>query len=413
MSDAPFPDSLAQLRRRWDADRSSRLFLQLAEEYRHRGNLREALGVLEEGLKGHPGYLSALVAKGRCHLELGQPLEARAALERVVRQDPTQEIASKLLVRALVELGAASDARERLRLYCLLHERDPEVVELERRIAAAEAPADETPTISETIADGVPSAANREVAETSSRGSETMTEDLFDLAPGPPTLPTFSPNDDLFGLYAEDLLASAAPPLVPSSVESLFPELEGRSDRGSWLAALAKEGLFDFEGAAAPSPSESKIEPQVEPQLVPQIEPIVAAPWVAETETAFDADETLDVLHNSPSPPAPSGTSVATVTLAELYSRQGHSAEAERIYREVLTREPENVGALRGLAALAPSPALEVEVAAEAPLAPLTPLAPAAVAAAVIPEGNPVERKIARLTAYLERLRRGRSRLVS
>ena len=59
------PDRVLQLRQRWEADPASRVFLQLAEEYRHLGRVHDALGVLEAGLKEHPGYLSALVAKGR------------------------------------------------------------------------------------------------------------------------------------------------------------------------------------------------------------------------------------------------------------------------------------------------------------------------------------------------------------
>ena len=145
MSDLQLPDRLLQLRTRWEADPASRIFLQLAEEYRHLGRLSEALAVLESGLKEHPGYLSALVAKGRCLLELGQPEAAREVLERVVRQDATQAVANKLLVRAYLETGQADRARERLDLYSLLHDGDPEIEELRGRIrrldAAAKAPA--------------------------------------------------------------------------------------------------------------------------------------------------------------------------------------------------------------------------------------------------------------------------------
>ena len=100
MSDGAFSDRVTQLRNRWEADPSSRIFLQLAEEYRHQGRVKEALDVLDRGLREHPGYLSALVAKGRCHLELGEPEPAKAVLERVVKQDATQMVAIKLLVRA-------------------------------------------------------------------------------------------------------------------------------------------------------------------------------------------------------------------------------------------------------------------------------------------------------------------------
>ena len=53
---------------------------------------------------------------------------------------------------------------------------------------------------------------------------------------------------------------------------------------------------------------------------------------------------------------------VATVTLGELYLRQGHADEAERIFREVLEREPGNGAAVAGLerveeARLMPAPA--------------------------------------------------------
>src|SRR6185369_6662758 len=139
MSDLQLPDRLAQLRSRWEADPASRIFLQLAEEYRHLGRLNEALSVLDAGLKEHPGYLSALVAKGRCLLELGQPEPAREVLERVVRQDATQAVANKLLVRAYLDTGQADRARERLDLYSLLHDGDPEIEELRGRIRRLDA----------------------------------------------------------------------------------------------------------------------------------------------------------------------------------------------------------------------------------------------------------------------------------
>src|SRR5690349_20108071 len=140
MSDGAFSDRLSQLRNRWESDPSSRIFLQLAEEYRHQGRVKEALEVLERGLKEHPGYLSALVAKGRCLLELGEPEEARGVLERVVKQDATQMVANKLLVRAYLDTGDPDKARERLDLYSLLNDSDPEIEELRRRIRSMEQP---------------------------------------------------------------------------------------------------------------------------------------------------------------------------------------------------------------------------------------------------------------------------------
>src|SRR5258708_14901792 len=127
------PDRIVQLRARWQNDPSSRIFLQLAEEYRHAGRVQEALGVLDAGLKEHPGYLSALVAKGRCLLELGDAGQARGVLERVVQQDATQMVANKLLVRAHLETGEPERAGQRLDLYTLLTDSDPQTADPRRR----------------------------------------------------------------------------------------------------------------------------------------------------------------------------------------------------------------------------------------------------------------------------------------
>ncbi len=44
---------------------------------------------------------------------------------------------------------------------------------------------------------------------------------------------------------------------------------------------------------------------------------------------------------------------VATVTLGEIYLRQGHLGEARRIFEEVLLREPDSAAAREGLARVA------------------------------------------------------------
>src|SRR6185369_11558849 len=82
----PSDYNLTYLRERWERDKSSRIFLQLAEEYRRRGLHAEALEVLETGLGFHPGYLAAQVALGRCRLEAGQPEAAVKVLEKVLTQ---------------------------------------------------------------------------------------------------------------------------------------------------------------------------------------------------------------------------------------------------------------------------------------------------------------------------------------
>src|ERR1700726_3669711 len=160
-----FPDRLTQLRARWQGDPSSRVFLQLAEEYRHLGRVQDALQVLDAGLKEHPGYLSALVAKGRCLLELGDAGAARGVPER---------------------------AGQRLDLYSLLNDSDPEIAELRQRVVAMSRP----PRAPDGPRPEEPAERSRmDPSETPS----PETAEVFDLGPAA-SAHSLAAGDDVFGL---------------------------------------------------------------------------------------------------------------------------------------------------------------------------------------------------------------------
>jgi tetratricopeptide (TPR) repeat protein len=441
MTDGAFPDRLAQLKSRWESDPSSRVFLQLAEEYRHQGRVKEALDVLDRGLREHPGYLSALVAKGRCHLELGEPEPARTALERVVKQDPTQMVANKLLVRAYLDTGEPEKARERLDLYSLLTDSDPEIEELRRRLRAMEQPPQASPT-SDPFPDAAPP------PRPSSGG------DIFDLGlAAPPPAARRAEEEDLFGLNVPPPAAAvatappgpeAAPeaPEVPESMDVLFPGLASRESRGRYLRALSSEGLFFLDltpppVAPAPEASWEAIEEVV--PVIPVAEPAWQEPeplaefaepeWTAPEESlesspgppaveeapVFDLEErtpwAVEPEPLTPEPLTPEPAGPATATLGELYLRQGHHDEAEQIFREVLRREPENATAQQGLARLAPVPVQPVEPSPAAG----RPLEGRDLLAGYEPrgEGDAKARRVFLLNSYLKRLRRGGQRDVS
>jgi tetratricopeptide (TPR) repeat protein len=328
-----FPDRLTQLRARWQGDPSSRIFLQLAEEYRHLGRVQDALAVLESGLKEHPGYLSALVAKGRCLLELGNAEQARVVLERVVQQDATQMVANKLLVRTYLETSEPEQARQRLELYSLLNDSDPEIEELRRRVAAMSRPP--------RAPDGPRSDESPERSRMDP--TETPEAEVFDLGPADPVRSSAAPPEmaeDLFGLGEVPGSLPAAPPIPPPLREApLAPSLRGEGNgaepfpdpapeasRRLYLAGLAAERIFFF-GAAAET----------------------AAADTAAAATTAAADTPADTA----AVPAPEAPGPATVTLGELYLRQGHQDEAERIFRLVVEREPDNASARAALARLA------------------------------------------------------------
>jgi len=413
MSNGAVTDRVALLRGRWEADPSSRVFLQLAEEYRHQGRVKEALDVLDRGLKEHPGYLSALVAKGRCHLELGEPEPARTVLERVVKQDATQMVANKLLVRAYLDTGEPDRARERLDLYSLLNDSDPEIEELRRRLHAMERPPQAEKPDSTPQPDGPRSEAPS--SGPSRREAAPPGDDIFDL--GFPTRPVAAVRaDDPFA----DLLAgppvaasvtAVAPPPAPEAAVAeaiaepeeepepegvLFPGLASRDSRRRYLDSLVAEGIFLLDLTAAPQPVESRVQ---EPfgEVIPAAaapEPLPVEPVATASQVAWEPVEEI--------PPLPEPA--ATATLGELYLRQGHLGEAERIFREVLRREPENAAAREGLARAA-QPAESRPLEARDLLAGYQPGAGG--------EAEAKARKAWVLNSYLKRLRRGSQRDVS
>lgn len=446
MTDGSFPDRLAQLKARWESDPSSRIFLQLAEEYRHQGRIQEALAVLDRGLQEHPGYLSALVAKGRCHLELGEADASRSVLERVVKQDATQMVANKLLVRAYLETGDPGRARERLDLYSLLNDSDPEIGDLRRQIKLMDRPKEQVPE--DSLFDLGP--------------AKRVQDDIFDLGASAPMPVT----EDIFGLEEPPAPPASEPeeavePEPDDTDGDLFPGLVSHSNRERYLASLASEGIFEV-GVTPIAPSEIPIpsEPPGPTLLVPPIampeepplpaesdlavtsfeppgisepEPAVAdASWLEEIpvvpealpeEPVFEdlapvpppleeppaedlwADEESTFL---PEPvPAQPAQPVATATLGELYLRQGHADEAERIFREVLEQEPGSGAALAGLE--------RVEEARRAPVSPASP-PPQAMAldagrllAGFSGGGGTTARKIFLLNRYLDRIRGSRN----
>jgi tetratricopeptide (TPR) repeat protein len=73
---------IEELEKRLAADPNSRMFVQLAEEYRKAGMLEQAIDCCEKGLKKHPQYPSARVLLGRALLESGSFDRASAEFGR-------------------------------------------------------------------------------------------------------------------------------------------------------------------------------------------------------------------------------------------------------------------------------------------------------------------------------------------
>lgn len=428
MPDAdPDANRVSELRSRWEADPSSRIFLQLAEEYRRQGLLREAIETLETGLERHPGYLSAQVALGRCHLEAGDAPAATRALEAVVAQDSMQMVASKLLVQAYLETGQRARARERLDLYALMNDSDPEIPTLRQQIEGEAAPAASEEAV--TPAPGEEASAQEEVFRLPGEDGQPV----VDLGSVEPPTQTPIPEVDL-----EPEPEPVGEPLPPAT--NPFADLVRPEDRLRYARGLSSEGIFP----PLPEVHEESLEPLEVVVPVPSERP----PASPEPAPASTGEEVAS--------PAVTGAAVepaATVTLGRLYLEQGHIDEAARIFREVLSKVPDNGSAREGLArtqALLDSrPAPPTERASEAPAAapppgePAAAVPPAAAVAAEASGGGPMPspadaaggvevpsalsseggaagseldpklRKVAALRDYLKRIRQGAGSHVS
>ena len=91
-------------------DPGSKAFIPLAEEYGKAGMWAEAAGVLEDGLKYYPGFITAMVALGRAYDQLGQPTKSKAILEEAVKISPENLRAHRTLAKIYVAEGAKEAA---------------------------------------------------------------------------------------------------------------------------------------------------------------------------------------------------------------------------------------------------------------------------------------------------------------
>lgn len=309
-------ESIEEMLQRWEEEPTPQLSLQLAEEYRRQGRLEEGTIILEQALRLHPNHVAARVAHGRFLLESGRMDDAAAVLEAVVDEDPTHLVANKLLIGLYLEGDRFKDARDRLDLYKLLNESDPEIEMLEAQLSSSGSP-------------GAPPTS----VDAGGR--------VFMLG-GPP------PPMDLQGLVAEggSGVGLRARPRALAS-EGPFGDLWQGVDQEEYAHALGAEGIFPVVVTVVAEESEAALVTEIEDVEASEIE-LVAEPESAEEEAEEVAVEPKPIMEAVEQEPIPAIG--ATTTLAKLYLDQGHLDDAALAFEEVLAREPDNAAASDGLA---------------------------------------------------------------
>jgi len=190
MADSPAVDTarIAQLERRLNDDPGSRAFVELARLYHEEGRHGEAARLCADGVRRHPGYLSARVLLGRIYFDMGFLEEARETMEFVLERAPDNLVARRVIAEIFLATGNRDAALERYRALLAFKPEDASarerIAEIERlptpegtRTAAGRS-ALATPTLAEIyMQQGMPAEAARlyrEILEVDPSNTEAL-----------------------------------------------------------------------------------------------------------------------------------------------------------------------------------------------------------------------------------------------
>jgi len=283
---------IEELRLKLKADPRSRLFYQLAEELRKGGQSAEAELILRSGLAVYPAYLAAWVSLGRVLREQKKDADAVEALSTALQLDPGNVVAARLLADAYLSLGEKVEA---IKKYKLVHALLPSDEELEAHIAELEREIN-TPEVEEEP---------------------------------PPPAPAFAPMED-------SPFDKTVPPFADAA-KSVDEEVRMDEATGD-----NEPMSFAHEESPFEEPAEGFTAAAVEIEAPSGIH-IASAP--VEELPAVDA--------NPIASEAASDDVASTVTMADLYARQGLVEDARHIYEDILARDPNNSEARGGLESIA------------------------------------------------------------
>jgi tetratricopeptide (TPR) repeat protein len=355
---------IEELRFKLKTDPKSRLFYQLAEELRRAGQFEESERVLRTGLTAYPAYLAAWVSLGRVLRELKNDSSAVEALTTSLQLDPGNVVAARLLADAYLALG---DKVEAVKKYKLVHALLPSDETLNEQIASLERDLEgpkAVPPPPEPIAVPAEPAAEQQAVEDVPQPLAPIEESPFDR-----TTPPFAEAAEVLGerMRVEEATGDVEP-MSYAHEESPFEEpVQGFSE-----AALEIEAPAGMHIAAAPVSAEvpalavddlpAMDSPLMDSPLMDMTPPF-EAPLYDSPRYEPDGDVT-DATPSEPAAPEPFATEFAevapatdaadTITMADLYARQGLIEDARHIYENILSRDPENGDVRAKLEAITP-----------------------------------------------------------
>lgn len=339
----PFSPKIEDLKARVRLDPKSRLFLPLAEELRKSGRPDEAEAVLRSGLEHHSSYLSAWISLGRCLIERGARREATTALMNALSIDPGNVVAARLLADNYLALGEKVEAIKKLKLVRALLPSDDSVEEaiasLERELGEAPPPAGSSASSG---------------AEQAAVSGPPATEEQ---ATGDVPLPDHGKEPPEGNGPAVPGVDRSGPPEMQVTASQPFFLQGGEQDEGREEEPSVREDEREPAMESA-SPADDQASSQGDSTFpfgrADRDEEVAGRPADKEPEP-FEEHAEDDLFSESPAPgslgadqeevvpaAAPIDSHISTLTMADLYARQGHTEAARDIYLRILDRDPAN-----------------------------------------------------------------------
>lgn len=332
---------LDELKLLWESDPSSKVYLQLASAYRQKGQLDKAVEVLETSLQHRPRDPRGRVALARCRIEMNDHAAAAELLEEVIRQDAAHVEANKQLLECYLRIGDVEKAEERLGIYKLLNDRDPELDHLEYRLTSLRDGDGEAEPVAAAISAPVP--------------VETVPiPPIQSTAEPPPARPSTAPERTIepgVGVAAEPDLqvsrqatafeqipdttptvpavqAEPEPPAPAPESESAEDQVPATTEPPAFSEETSEEASAVDSSAPAPDPELASAEPaSVEPASA---ETLSAEPEAAPEEPELEAEPESEAL--SPDDAEPEAPALAV---------ENHSSDAD-LFDLAPVEEPEN-----------------------------------------------------------------------
>jgi tetratricopeptide (TPR) repeat protein len=361
---------IEELRFRIKTDPKSRLFYPLAEELRKVGQTGEAEHVLRTGLEHHPTYLSAWVSLGRVLRDQKNDAGAVEPLTKALQLDPGNVVAARLLADAYLTTGEKLEALKKYKLVHALMPGDEDlngvIAQLERELnppAPAQLSEVEAEQKPERLGDETsPFATDGPFAEGDSRVARTSVRAPDDSEPeatGARTELRATPGEatehieqDLAPFAEEQRVEEATgdiEPMLAAHDESPFEE-PAPDYTSAALEIEAPEGMHIGRAPLAADVAMEMPAADLAPIDAAPVEPTSAPGDVADV-FAPSTDEPFAIA-SEPEASAPAEDFTNTITMADLYARQGLVADARMVYENILLRDPGNDAVRAKLTAL-------------------------------------------------------------